>query len=184
MSKKFSAKEILVPTVSLFIIALVATLLLSVVNNVTADRIAAATAASEAEARQSVFPDAANFVEKDNYYEATDKDGYIIGYVFNTASKGYGGDVPVTVGISSAGTITGIVPGDLSNETPGLGQNANKESFLQQFPGQSGKLTVVKNTPGEGEIEAMTSATITTNAVVGAVNAAMDMFYNITGGGK
>ncbi len=184
MNKKFTPKEILVPTITLFLIALMATLLLSLVNSVTADRIAAATAAAEAEARQTVFSDADNFVEKDNYYEATDADGNVIGYVFNTASKGYGGDVPVTVGIDVSGTITGIVPGDLSNETPGLGQNASKDSFKAQFVGKSGKLTVVKNAPGDGEIQAMTSATITTNAVVGAVNAAMDMFNEITGGGK
>ena len=184
MSKKFSPKEILVPTFTLFLIALCATLLLSLVNNVTADRIAAATAASEAEARQTVFPEAKNFVERSNYYEATDADGAIIGYVFNTASKGYGGDVPVTVGIDATGTITGIVPGDLSNETPGLGQNASQPSFLEQFTGKSGKLNVVKNAPGDSDIQAMTSATITTTAVVNAVNEAMDLYNDITGGGK
>lgn len=184
MSKKFSPKEILVPTLTLFVIAMAATLLLSLVNNVTADRIAAATAASEAEARQTVFPDATNFVQKDNYYEATDADGNVIGYVFNTSSKGYGGDVPVTVGIDAEGTITGIVPGDLSNETPGLGQNASKPSFLEQFVGKTGQLTVVKNAPGDSDIEAMTSATITTTAVVNAVNEATDLYNEITGGGK
>ena len=184
MSKKFSAKEILVPTLTLFLIALCATLFLALVNNMTADRIAAATAAAEAEARQSVFAEADNFVQKNNYYEATDKDGNVIGYVFNTAAKGYGGDVPVTVGIDASGTITGIVPGDLSNETPGLGQNASNESFLSQFPGKSGTLTVVKNAPGDNEIQAMTSATITTNAVVSAVNQAIDQYNEITGGGN
>lgn len=184
MSKKFTPKEILVPTITLFVIAMVATLLLAMVNNVTADRIAAAQAASEAEARQTVFPDANNFVEKNSYYEATDASGNVVGYVFNTASKGYGGDVPVTVGIDAEGTITGIVPGDLSNETPGLGQNANKDSFKEQFAGKTGKVSVVKNAPGENEIQALTSATITSTAVVNAVNDAVDQFNEITGGGK
>ena len=184
MSKKFSPKEILVPTITLFVIALMATLLLAMVNNVTADRIAAAQAAAEAEARQSVFPDAKNFVEKSNYFEATDADGNVIGYVFNTASKGYGGDVPVTVGIDADGAITGIVPGDLSNETPGLGQNASNDNFKAQFVGKTGKITVVKNAPGENEIQALTSATITSTAVANAVNDAVDQFNDITGGGK
>ena len=48
MNKKFSPKEVLVPTLTLFIIALVATLLLAMVNSVTADRIAAAKAAGRA----------------------------------------------------------------------------------------------------------------------------------------
>ena len=184
MSKKFNPKEILVPTLTLFLIALVAKLLLAMVNNVTADRIAASKAAAEAEARQSVFPDAKNFVDKNNYFEATDADGNVIGYVFNTASKGYGGDVPLTVGIDSEGTITGIVPGDLSNETPGLGQNASKDNFREQFVGKNGKVSVVKNAPGENEIQALTSATITSTAVVNAVNDAVDQFNEITGGGK
>ena len=180
MSKKFNPKEILVPTLTLFLIALVATLLLALVNGVTADRIAASKAAAEAEARQTVFPDAKNFVDKSNYFEATN----VIGYVFNTASKGYGGDVPLTVGIDSEGTITGIVPGDLSNETPGLGQNASKDNFREQFVGKNGKVSVVKNAPGENEIQALTSATITSTAVVNAVNDAVDQFNEITGGGK
>lgn len=184
MNKKFSPKEVLVPTLTLFIIALVATLLLAMVNGVTADRIAAGKAAAEAEARQTVFPDAKNFVDKNNYFEATDADGNVIGYVFNTASKGYGGDVPLTVGIDAAGSITGIVPGDLSNETPGLGQNASKDSFREQFVGKTGKVSVVKNAPGENEIQALTSATITSTAVVNAVNDAVDQFNEVTGGGK
>ncbi len=184
MSKKFTPKEILVPTFTLFAIAMVATLLLSLVNGFTADRIAAQTAAAEAEARQTVFPKAENFVDKSTYFEATDAEGNVIGYVFNNASKGYGGDVAVTVGIDTEGTITGIVPGDLGNETPGLGQNASKESFTSQFAGINGKVTVVKNAPAEGEIQALTSATITSNAVAGAVNASVDQFNEITGGGK
>lgn len=184
MNKKFEPKEILVPTLTLFIIALVATLLLAMVNSVTADRIAAAKAAAEAEARQTVFPDAKNFVEKNNYFEATDADGNVVGYVFSTASKGYGGDVPLTVGIDASGAITGIVPGDLSNETPGLGQNASNDNFRAQFVGKTGKVAVVKNAPGENEIQALTSATITSTAVVNAVNDAVDQFNEITGGGK
>ncbi|MBQ2568054.1 MAG: hypothetical protein II572_06490, partial [Clostridia bacterium] len=61
MFKNFNPNEIFVPTLTLFLIALVATLLLALVNGVTADRIAASKAAAEAEARQSVFPDAKNF---------------------------------------------------------------------------------------------------------------------------
>lgn len=182
--KKFSAKEILVPTLTLFLIALVATFLLSLVNSVTADRIAAETAASEAEARQTVFPDAKNFVDKSTYFEATDASGNVIGYIFNNSSKGYGGDVPVTVGIDTKGAITGIVPGDLSNETPGLGQTASKQSFRDQFVGKVGKVNVVKNAPGEHDIQALTSATITSTAVVNAVNQAVDQYNAITGGGK
>lgn len=200
MSKKITAKDILVPSGSLFIIALVATLLLALVNGLTADKIAAQTAAAEAEARQAVFAEADNFVEKtytfkstgasgsalgsQTYYEATDKKGNVIGYVFNTAYKGYGGDVSATVGVDKKGKVTGIVPGDLSNETPGLGQTASKPSFLKQFVGQDSQLTVVKSNAGDAQITALTSATITSTAVTNDVNNALTMYAEITGGGK
>ena len=50
--------------------------------------------------------------------------------------------------------------------------------------GKTGKVSVVKNAPGENEIQALTSATITSTAVVNAVNDAVDQFNEITGGGK
>lgn len=184
MNKKFSAKEVLIPTVSLFIIALVATLLLSVVNGLTAGKIAEANAAAEAAARQTVFPEAKKFEDKKDYYIAEDGEGKPLGYVFMKSSKGYGGDVSVTVGIDNEGSVTGIVPGDLSQETPGLGQTADKPEFLKQFVGKNSTITVVKSQPGDNEIQALTSATITSKAVTNAVNEALAQYKTITGGGK
>ena len=193
---KMNPKDILVPTVSLFVICLVATLLLALVNNVTKDKIAEQVALSEATARTTVLADAKDFKEVDkdgdkvtDYYEGIDASGNVIGYVFNTIgdSKGYGGDVSVTVGIDTEGVITGIVPGDISNETPGLGQNAGKASWQAQFVGESGDLTVVKSDKAaqenttDGKINAITSATITSKAVTSSVNAALDMFDEIGG---
>lgn len=193
---KMNPKDILTPTVSLFVICLVATLLLAVVNNVTAAKIAEQTAKSEAEARVAVLPDAKDFneVDKDkdgttDYYEGVDANGETVGYVFNTTgdSKGYGGAVSVTVGIAADGKITGIVPGDLSNETPGLGQNAGKAKWQAQFVGESGELEVVKGDEkaatdtSDGKINAITSATITSKAVTSAVNAAVEEFEEIGG---
>lgn len=194
--KKMNAKDILVPTISLFVICLVATVLLALVNNVTKDKIAAVTAANAEAARQSVLQDAKEFkeVDKDNdgttdYYEGLDASGAVVGYVFDCSgdAKGYGGDVSVTVGISADGTITGIQPDDVSNETPGLGQNSNKDSWKAQFVGESGDLTVVKSdkaaqeNTSDGKINAITSATITSKAVTASVNVALDMFEEIGG---
>lgn len=187
-AKKSNVKGILIPTLVLFLIALISTLLLGLVNNVTKDRIAAEQAASEAEARESVFTQAATFeeglVDGQTYYIAKDKSGTVLGYVFNTANKGYGGDVSCTVGIDVNGKVTGVVPGDLSNETPGLGQTATKPSFLKQFVGKDGTLSVVKNNPQGNEIQALTSATITSTAVTNDVNNAQELFAKVTGGGK
>ncbi len=193
---KMNPKDILVPTVSLFVICLVATALLALVNNVTKDKIAEQVAISEAAARTTVLAEAKDFKEVDmdgdkvtDYYEGVDASGEVVGYVFNTIgdSKGYGGDVSVTVGIDTEGVITGIVPGDISNETPGLGQNAGKASWQAQFVGESGDLTVVKSDKAaqenttDGKINAITSATITSKAVTSSVNAALDMYDEIGG---
>lgn len=187
-AKKGNVKEILLPTLVLFLIALISTLLLGLVNNVTKDRIAAEQAASEAEARESVFTQAANFDEKtvdgQTYYVAKDKNGNVLGYVFNTSNKGYGGQVTATVGIDVNGKVTGVVPGDLSNETPGLGQTATKPSFLKQFVGKTGTLSVVKNGPKDNEIQALTSATITSTAVTNDVNNAQQLYAKVAGTGS
>lgn len=182
---KMNPKDIAVPAISLFVIALVATLLLALVNGFTAEKIAAAAAQAEAEARQEVMSSATSFEEKDGYYEALDASGNLVGYVFNEIgpSKGYGGNVAVTVGIDVNGVVTGVVPGDISNETPGLGQNANKASWLAQFVGKDGEIAVVKNSASGNQINAITSATITSNAVTSGVNQALAKFAEI-GGGK
>ncbi len=193
---KMNPKDILVPTVSLFVICLVATFLLALVNSITVDKIAEQTALSEASARVAVLPEAKEFKEVDmdgdkvtDYYEGVDANGATIGYVFNTIgeAKGYGGDVAVTVGVDTEGKITGIKPGDISNETPGLGQNAGKEWFQKQFIGESGDITVVKSDKAaqedttDGKINALTSATITSKAVTSSVNVALDMYEEIGG---
>lgn len=196
--KKMNAKDILIPAVSLFVICVVATAFLALINNITKDKIKANTTAKAAEARQSVLAEAKDFNEVDmdkngsvDYYEGVDGSGNVIGYVFDCKGdkSGYGGDVSVTVGVSVDGIITGIQPDDVSNETPGLGQNSNKDTWKAQFVGESGDLTVVKSDKAaqdnttDGKINAITSATITSTAVTSSVNAALDMFEEI-GGGK
>ena len=87
-------------------------------------------------------------------------------------------------GISGEGAITGVVI--LSHEeTPGLGANAEKAEFLDQYlqSAPEGGLSVIKyQTPGEGQIEAITGATITSTAVTNAVNQAIEQYYQVKGG--
>ena len=129
-----------------------------------------------------MLPDADSFEEADGY--AIGKTGSdIAGYVFVTSSKGYGGDVQVMTGISTDGQITGVVILE-QDETPGLGANAEKESFRDQFKQAvpENGFTVTKSTAGEGEISAMTGATITTTAVTNAVNDAIAQYNEIKEG--
>lgn len=174
--KKF--KEYAAPTVVLLIICIVAALLLAITNNVTAPKIAEVNAANEAKSRQEVFADAASFGEETTNKDgirlspAFDSNGATIGYVVVTVEKGYGGALTVMTGVDLEGKVTGVNILSMS-ETPGLGANATKASFLQQFIGKIAGVSVTKNAPAENEIKALTGATITSKAVTTAVEAAI-----------
>ncbi|MEG1179636.1 MAG: FMN-binding protein, partial [Oscillospiraceae bacterium] len=156
----------------------------------TAPKISALAIKSAAESRMVVLPGAKDFKEiksdKYTYFEGKDAKGNTIGYVFTTdredSSKGYGGVVTVMTGVSKDGKVTGIELLTL-NETPGLGMNAKKPSFKDQFVGKSGVIGVSKTEKSDKEIQALTSATITSKAVTSAVNVALAHYAEI-GGGK
>ncbi len=192
--KNIKAKDILVPTLALFLICLVATVLLALTNNVTAAKIeenAVQTAiASRAEVLPQVgeTPVASYSDDKTDeasgllYNEGLDDAGNVIGYIFTNAAKGYGGDVKVMVGYDLTGTIVGFTILDCSNETPGLGQNSKKPEFMDRFLGKSGELIVDKNSNDGQNIQAITAATITSKAVVKAVNEATAAVNAMIGG--
>ena len=172
-------KEYAAPTIVLFIICVVAAFLLALTNDVTAPKIEEVNAENEAKSRQIVFGEAASFGEEFTsdsgvkLVPALDKDGATIGYVAVTVEKGYGGDISVMTGVTLEGKVTGVNILSMS-ETAGLGANASKESFLTQFVGKVFGISVTKNAPAENEIKALTGATITSNAVTKAVNAAIE----------
>ena len=53
-----------------------------------------------------------------------------------------------------------------------------------QYVGKKSPLTVVKASPGDSEIEAITGATITSRAVTDAVNTVGEFYDALTGGAK
>lgn len=182
-------KAILIPTVSLFVICAVSTVLLALTNNVTAPMIAELAAKTAAETRQTVLGGAKRFSDPKpvthngaafTYYEGFDGDA-LVGYVFTTQSKGYGGSVEIMTGVDRSGTVTGVQTLTL-NETAGLGMNAKNDSFRDQFKGKNGKIGVAKSDPGDDEIQALTGATITSRAVADAVNLALELYAQVTGG--
>ena len=163
-------KEVLKPALILCVICLLATAALAGTNMLTADTIAQQKVITEQESRKQVLPDADSFEEADGY--AIGKTGSdVAGYVFVTSAKGYGGDVQVMTGINAEGQVTG-------------GAYAEKESFRDQFKQAvpENGFTVTKSTAGEGEISAMTGATITTTAVTNAVNEAVAQYHEIKEG--
>ncbi len=97
----------------------------------------------------------------------------VTSYVVGVAPVGYGGPIEMLVALDTEMKITGVKIITFS-ETPGLGANAKKAEWIGQFAGKTGKLTVTKGkTPGDSEIDAITSATITSDAVTKGVNTAI-----------
>ena len=186
--KKLNAKVVLIPTVALLIICLVATTLLAFTNSITAEKIAQNAIETENSSRNVVLPGAVTYsevTEAENgvtYCTGYDKIGNELGYVFTAGAKGYGGTVSVMVGLDAEGAITGLEILSHS-ETPGLGANAVKDDFKGRFTGKSGQLTVDKVSNDGQNVQAITAATITSKAVVSAVNTITETYSLVMAGG-
>ena len=83
----------------------------------------------------------------------------------NTASaQGFGGPVAVTLELDASGAISSITIGDdYFNETEGYGKKALEDSFSSQFIGMTPPLEL-------SDIDAISGATVTSTAVVNAIN--------------
>lgn len=102
-----------------------------------------------------------------------------VGYLINVTSKGFHGDIQTIVAISSKGQVTGIKIAS-HTETPGVGSKVEKTDFTDKFKNkniQDGlKLTKVASA-NANEVQGVTGATVSSTAVVGGVNKAIE-FYN------
>lgn len=194
-------------TLILTSITVISGLLLGIVYDITKEPIAEAQENTKQEAFRSVLADASSFetVEdfdasealsllKENGYtsdeiteiaEGIDGSGETIGYVINVMShEAYDGDLEVSVGIAADGTVTGIEMLSIS-ETAGLGMKADEADFKDQFKDKKvEKFSYTKSgESGDDKIDAISGATITTNAVTNAVDSALVYFQNELGGG-
>ena len=182
---KKNREDIIKPVGVLLAICIIIPLALSVTNKVTVKKIAELEAANSKKNMQSLI-DADNFEECENgeitYYAAING-GKTAAYIFTESSKGYGGDVSVMTAVKPDGTVAGVAILDVSNETPGLGQNAAKESFYSRYAGLKKGVSLLKNgaKAENNEVDAVTGATITSTAVTRAVNAALDDFEKVKG---
>jgi electron transport complex protein RnfG len=112
--------------------------------------------------------------------EGTDASGAAVGYVINSLSNdSYGGAVKISVGFDADGTITGVGIREI-NDTPGLGLKAKEPKFKDQYIGKNVDSLVVTKTgaSAENEIDAISGATVTSNAVTNAVNTAFYYLHN------
>lgn len=185
-------KETLKLGLILFIITAVSASVLAVSNNITAPRIAEADRIANDLAKQEVLEVAEDFNILDEgklkevagsnsniieINEGYNKKNQLVGYTFKTKVKGYGGEIELITGISTEGKVTGI---NILNhgETPGLGANATETYFTDSFKNKSvdNELAAVKDPKEDNEVQALTSATITTTAVVDEVNIVREIY--------
>lgn len=195
-------KSIIKDALILCLITLVAGFLLGVVHDITLQPIAAANEAAQQDAYRTVFEDAEEFVELpgfdaeaatqaaveagytddtvDSCVQAVDADGNLLGYVINaTDPSSYGGDVTLSLGVRLDGTVNGYSI-TVINDTAGLGMKAAEEDYASQYAGkQVEEFTVTKTgATADNEIDAISGATITSDAVTRAVNSGL-AYYRV-----
>ena len=198
--------NILKDTLALVLITLVAGAALGGVYTITADPIAHQNQLAKDEAYKAVFADADTFeviidqedaqleayLDENGYpaqtinevVQAMDSSGSPLGYAFTvTTSEGYGGDIQFAMGVKDDQTLNGISILSIS-ETAGLGMKADTDEFKGQFADKNVEaFQYTKNgASADNEIDALSGATITTNAVVNGVNAGLCAFAYQKGG--
>ncbi len=183
-------KQIMKNTAILLLITAIAAVGLSYVYELTKEPIALAEQEAAAAAYRAVYAEAATFEPIDNdkavvasynntlpagtFIEqvlvATAADGTRLGYVFTAVSSGYGGEVAIALGIDSTATVVGY---DVlrHSETPGFGAKAEDADVAAQFPGIT----------AADQLDGITGATYTTNALKNATGAAIDFVKEMGG---
>lgn len=184
---------------ALFLITLISGLALSFVYEITKAPIKAQEMAKKLEAYQVVYTDAETIEEDtelmelaastdlasinpdyqgctvDEINKAYDANGNMIGYIIKVSTtKGYKDVISVAIGYSLDKTVKGLEILSI-NETAGLGMNADTPDFKNQFINKSVDQfeTTKAGASADNQINAISGATITTNAVVNAVNAGL-----------
>ena len=119
---------------------------------------------------QTILPGSTSFTEE--AYTGEDANIHAVwagetGFVIETVTSGYAGDITMLVGVSKEGTVTGLQVRNMS-ETLGLGAEALTDwEFLVQFLNTSGDTEVGTN------VDAITGATVTSRAIARSVNSAV-----------
>lgn len=173
---KKSPNQIVRLTLILFLVTAITAGILGLVNMLTKDKIAEQTRLATEAAYAEVLPaegyeevdfDTAQAPEYgiiDKVSRGTGGEGYVVELSFSGAQS----TITAAVGIDASGTVTGV--SIISHaETSGLGAKATEASFRDQYIGAAQDVALTKT---GGTIEAISGATITSNAVTNAVNVA------------
>lgn len=184
----------------LFIITVVAAVCMGLTNLATQEPIRLQQIKTANEARQAALPQAEDFSDieiipasaedetsKVVEIKAGKSGNDLVGYTFKVTTRGFGGDMEIIVGINTESEIESIQIGR-HQETPGLGAKMKEDSFSDQYHGKQVEtpISVSKSAPKDQEIQAITGATITADAVTNGVNLASQYYREVLqdGGGE
>lgn len=189
-------KETMKLTVRLFLITAIAGLVLAFANSFTSPVIKEREKKQYEQALKEVFADADKFdtleeaklktikekIKNIENIEIAKQGDKTAGYVFKTLGKnGYGGDISMLMAIKLEDkSIVGFKVLKHS-ETPGLGSRVTTEEYAQSVVGNKATEHLVKNLnpSADNDIQAITGTTISVNAVLNGLNAAIDALAEI-----
>ena len=164
-------KDFVAPILVLTLICLVISGALAFTNSITEPVITGAAAEREEAARYEIIPEADDFeLFSADGLPATVREVYRstngVGYIFMIMTSGYGGDIKIICGVDADGRVIRSRAIEQS-ETKGLGARIAEAPFADQFDGVDSEL--------EG-VDAITGATISSTAYIGAIRDALDAF--------
>ena len=138
---------------------------------------------------QTILPGSTTF--RQETYIGTDDNIRMVykgetGYVVNTVTYGYAGNITMLIGVSNDGKVTGLQVRQIQ-ETYGLGAEALRDwEFLAQFLNTTGNVAIAtsgvdafssasgeSSTGAETYVDALTGATVTSKAIARSVNSAV-----------
>lgn len=173
---------------TLFAITAVVAVLLSLVNLLTKPLIDAHAEETRLAALSAVMPDA--------QYEAVTQlpdgvdgllamtqatqDGAHKGYCVQVTSNGFGGAMELMVGVDAHGVVTGVT---ILSHSETL-KTDRHGWLLAQYPGHSGQVSVTNASANDTQVQAISGATTTSNAVTRGVNTALQAVAAYTQGGN
>ena len=177
-------KEIIKYGLILMIVCVIAAVSLAYTYSKTKPLIDKRAAEIAEKTKREVLPGVYSFKEvvkdKQTFYIGYDKKGNKIGTVVKISTRGYGGPIEMMVGIKNNGTVSGV--NILSHlETPGLGAKIENKEFIEQFNGKRLAEIILKKDDCNGEIDAITAATISSRAVTDGVKEATKLIEKIEG---
>jgi electron transport complex protein RnfG len=189
-----SPKSLTVVILAFGALGLAAALLLAGIDALTADRIEserrehalrAVSAMIEEGRYDNDLLDSARPIEiaglEDSMLYTARRDGRASAIVLDvTTGEGYSGDIRLLIALDTSGEVLGVRVLE-HRETPGLGDRIERDrsDWLEQFDGRSlgdPPLGDWKPDRRDGAFDTVTSATITSSAVIGAIRRVLEAF--------